>query len=130
MQSFSQILTTNAQHFAGRMPNGVGVLKGNSLMVRNRQNHSGILLATRVASRSIQRLVPCDVKPLFSCLQENVAQQGLSAMNLTLDFDEVAVLQENMTYLHNTLEVSCVVIPSFLSSSSSSSSPPPSSSSD
>jgi len=37
--------------------------------------------------------------------QDSVSRQGLSALNLSLDFDEVAVLQENMTYLHNTLEV-------------------------
>jgi len=43
-------------------------------------------------------------------VQENVARQGLTAMNLTLDFDEVAVLQENMTYLYSTLEVSVIII--------------------
>ena len=45
-------------------------------------------------------------------VQENVERQGLNAMNLSLDFDEVAVLQENMTYLHNTLEVSSVIVSS------------------
>jgi len=49
---------------------------------------------------------------LMCLLQENVSRQGLSAMNLTLDFDEVNVLRENMAYLHNTLEVSAVVISS------------------
>jgi len=39
-------------------------------------------------------------------------------MNLSLDFDEVAVLQENMTYLHNTLEVRLIFISSLLSMSS------------
>jgi len=39
-------------------------------------------------------------------LQENVIKAGLNALNLTLDFDEKYVLQENMTYLYNTLEVS------------------------
>ena len=49
---------------------------------------------------------------LSSMVQENVERQGLNAMNLSLDFDEVAVLQENMTYLHNTLEVSSVIVSS------------------
>ena len=39
-------------------------------------------------------------------VQESVERQGVSALNLSLDFDEVAVLRENMNYLHNTLEVS------------------------
>ena len=37
--------------------------------------------------------------------QENVARQGVAALNLTMDFDEHAVLNENIVYLTNTLEV-------------------------
>lgn len=38
-------------------------------------------------------------------MQENVAKAGLGALNLTLDFDELAILQENSVYLANTLEL-------------------------
>jgi hypothetical protein len=41
--------------------------------------------------------------------QENVTKNGLAALNLTLDFNEEAVLQENMIYFHNTLEVGWIV---------------------
>jgi len=49
---------------------------------------------------------------VYGCcgLQENVARHGLTAINLTLDFDEVSVLGENLTYLHSTLEVGVSVI--------------------
>jgi len=36
----------------------------------------------------------------------NVAKMGLQAFNLTLDFDERAVLEQNISYLTSTLEVS------------------------
>jgi hypothetical protein len=37
--------------------------------------------------------------------QDKVANYGLNALNLTLEFDEMSVLEQNMTYLYNTLEV-------------------------
>ena len=40
------------------------------------------------------------------CLQQSVLEKGLKALDLTLDFDEMAVLNENKTYIVNTLDVS------------------------
>jgi leucyl-tRNA synthetase len=45
------------------------------------------------------------VMPFVIVVKENVVKNGPSALNLTLDFDEKAVLEENMSYLDNTLEL-------------------------
>ena len=39
------------------------------------------------------------------CFQANVAKEGARALDVTMDFDELAVLKENISYLTNTLEV-------------------------
>lgn len=41
-------------------------------------------------------------------LQENVAKHGQRALNLTTDFDETAVMKENLKYITQTLDVSTV----------------------
>lgn len=46
------------------------------------------------------------VMPFVAAVKENVTKHGLKALNLTMDFDEKAVLEENMKYLSATLEVS------------------------
>ena len=43
---------------------------------------------------------------ILPCLQQSVLDKGLKALDLTLDFDEMAVLNENKTYIVNTLDVS------------------------
>ncbi|XP_013388845.1 leucine--tRNA ligase, cytoplasmic isoform X1 [Lingula anatina] len=45
------------------------------------------------------------VMPFVQLVKEGVAQKGVEAMNLTLDFDEKAVLEANLTYLVSTLEL-------------------------
>ncbi len=45
----------------------------------------------------------CSVHMIW--LQENVTKKGLQALNLTLDFDEKQILDENLTYIGQTLEV-------------------------
>ncbi|XP_014672325.1 PREDICTED: leucine--tRNA ligase, cytoplasmic-like isoform X2 [Priapulus caudatus] len=45
------------------------------------------------------------VMPFVQTVKENVVKQGLKALNLTMEFDEQAVLQENIVYLHSTLEL-------------------------
>ena len=42
---------------------------------------------------------------LMCILQESVNLRGVQALNLTLDFNEKAVLEENIAYLQGTLEV-------------------------
>ena len=37
--------------------------------------------------------------------KERVADQGLSALDLSLEFDEIKVLEDNLNYLVNTLEM-------------------------
>ena len=37
--------------------------------------------------------------------KERVADQGLSALDLSLEFDEKKVLEDNLNYLLNTLEM-------------------------
>ena len=46
------------------------------------------------------------VMPFVQVVKEKMEVIGLNALNLTLDFDEKAVLEGNMEYLKNTLDVS------------------------
>jgi len=43
--------------------------------------------------------------PFVQTTREKIEQIGLPALNLTLDFSELGVLEENKEYLKNTLEV-------------------------
>ena len=45
------------------------------------------------------------VMPFVQVMKEKMQLLGLSALNLTLDFDEFKVLQDNKKYLENTLDV-------------------------
>lgn len=49
------------------------------------------------------------VMPFVQVVREKMEQIGLSALDLTLDFDEFKVLQDNKQYLENTLDVSTVL---------------------
>lgn len=44
--------------------------------------------------------------PFVQVIREKIQLVGLNAFNLTLDFDEFKVLQDNKKYLENTLDVS------------------------
>lgn len=45
------------------------------------------------------------VMPFVQAVREKVSSSGLSALNLTLDFDEIQILKSNKAYLENTLDV-------------------------
>ncbi|XP_066998764.2 leucine--tRNA ligase, cytoplasmic [Anabrus simplex] len=45
------------------------------------------------------------VMPFVQATREKVEKVGLHALNLTLDFDELAVLNENLVYLEKTLDL-------------------------
>lgn len=45
------------------------------------------------------------VMPFVQAVREKVSSSGLSALNLTLDFDEIQILNSNKAYLENTLDV-------------------------
>lgn len=45
------------------------------------------------------------VMPFVQATREKINEIGLAALNLTLDFSELGVLEENKEYLKNTLEV-------------------------
>lgn len=46
------------------------------------------------------------VMPFVQLVKEKMGTVGVSALNLTLDFNELEVLETNKEYLMNTLEVS------------------------
>lgn len=50
------------------------------------------------------------VMPFVQAVRDKVATSGLSALNLTLDLDEMQILNTNKTYLENTLDVSNIYI--------------------
>ena len=50
------------------------------------------------------------VMPFVAWAKERVNEQGLSALDLTLDFDERIVLEDNVTYLLNTLQLDGVEV--------------------
>lgn len=49
------------------------------------------------------------VMPFVQAMRDKVAKSGISAINLTLDFDEVEILSINKGYLEYTLDVSCAL---------------------
>ena len=42
----------------------------------------------------------------FLFIQENFSKHGVAALNLTMDYDENEIMNNNLKYLTNTLEVS------------------------
>lgn len=52
--------------------------------------------------------------PFVQVMKEKMQLIGLSALNLTLDFDEFKILQDNKKYLQNTLDVSIIFFLIFL----------------
>lgn len=52
--------------------------------------------------------------PFVQVMKEKMQLVGLSALNLTLDFDEFKILQDNKKYLQNTLDVSIIFFLIFL----------------
>ena len=54
-------------------------------------------------------MFPCNVGPTYgnhSNFQENFSKHGVAALNLTMDYDENEIMNNNLKYLTNTLEVS------------------------
>lgn len=45
------------------------------------------------------------VMPFVQAVRDKVTSSGLSALNLTLHFDEIQILSSNKAYLENTLDV-------------------------
>ncbi|XP_053983912.1 leucine--tRNA ligase, cytoplasmic isoform X1 [Hylaeus volcanicus] len=50
------------------------------------------------------------VMPFVQVIREKMGLIGLSALNLTLDFDEFKVLRDNKSYLENTLDLDTVIV--------------------
>ncbi|OAD52391.1 Leucine--tRNA ligase, cytoplasmic, partial [Eufriesea mexicana] len=50
------------------------------------------------------------VMPFVQAMKEKMQLVGLSAFNLTLDFDEFKVLEDNKKYLENTLDLENIII--------------------
>jgi hypothetical protein len=46
------------------------------------------------------------VMPFVSYLKEQMVKSGANAFNTTLDFDEYEIINTNVKYLQNTLQVS------------------------
>jgi hypothetical protein len=55
------------------------------------------------------------VMPFVQIIKEKVKTIGINAMNLTLDFNELDVLEKNKEYLKNTLDVSHIIFYLFFS---------------
>ncbi|XP_050477440.1 leucine--tRNA ligase, cytoplasmic isoform X1 [Bombus huntii] len=50
------------------------------------------------------------IMPFVQVMKEKMQLVGLSALNLTLDFDEFKILQDNKKYLQNTLDLEDIMI--------------------
>lgn len=68
-------------------------------------------LATEFGGKSELKKYMKRVMPFAQVVKEKAETVGLSALNLTLDFNEFDVLESNKDYLKNTLDVSslCVI---------------------
>lgn len=63
------------------------------------------LLSTTLSARSELKKYMKRVMPFVQATKEKVAQEGVKSLNLTLDFDEMNVLNLNKVYLENTLDL-------------------------
>lgn len=73
------------------------------------QKNSGIL-DNKLISSELQKCAELKkymkkVMPFVQVVKEKVEKSGLSALSLTMEFDEQAILQENIVYLCNSLEL-------------------------
>ncbi|KAG1650147.1 Leucine--tRNA ligase, cytoplasmic [Nymphon striatum] len=50
------------------------------------------------------------VMPFVQFTKDKVTKMGVNALNLTLDFDEISILNENKTYLLNTLDLAGIEV--------------------
>jgi len=64
------------------------------------------VLATELGGKTELKKYMKRVMPFVQLVKEKMEVIGLSALNLTLDFDEKMVLEDNREYLKNTLDVS------------------------
>lgn len=64
------------------------------------------VLATELGGKNELKKYMKKVMPFVQVTREKMETVGLSALNLTLDFDEFDVLENNKDYLKNTLDVS------------------------
>jgi len=68
------------------------------------------VLSTTFAGKAELKKYMKRVMPFVQLVKEKMETVGLSALNLTLDFDEFHVLETNKEYLKNTLGVSIIII--------------------
>lgn len=64
------------------------------------------MLATELGGKNELKKYMKRVMPFVQLMKEKMEVVGLSALNLTLDFNEFDVLESNKNYLKNTLDVS------------------------
>ena len=63
-----------------------------------------VISSTLSKENSIKKFMK-RVMPFAQAAKESVAVHGVNALNLTMDFDEISILNENLVYLTSTLEV-------------------------
>ncbi|KAG7204947.1 hypothetical protein KM043_005335 [Ampulex compressa] len=68
------------------------------------------ILATELGRLSELKKYMKRVMPFVQVIREKMESSGLSALNLTLDFNEIEVLEQNKNYLRNTLELEEILI--------------------
>lgn len=77
-----------------------------TLQINNNELPENRMIATTLGKEKNFERYMKRVMPFVQVMREKMELRGLSALNLTLDFDEFSVLQNNKKYLENTLDVS------------------------
>ncbi|XP_029053430.2 leucine--tRNA ligase, cytoplasmic [Osmia bicornis bicornis] len=68
------------------------------------------IIVTELGKLPVLKTYMKRVMPFVQVVREKMEQIGLSALDLTLDFDEFKVLQDNKQYLENTLDLENITI--------------------
>jgi len=72
------------------------------------------VLAAKLGQKEELKKYMKKVMPFVQIIKQKVKTIGVNAMNLTLDFNELDVLEKNKEYLKNTLDVSHIFLFIFL----------------